>query len=76
MNQRQKHLDELSDWALASKFSDIQNCILTAKTEEQAERYNEQMIYAKNLIASRQQLVTNFTAMGKDRITTGHEGEE
>lgn len=60
---RQTNLDSLDDQQLKNSFGRIQQCIISAKTEEQAEKYNEQMKYCKELIANREQLQINFTSM-------------
>lgn len=73
---RQTHLDWLENEELHKKLKDIQSCIISSKTEEQAEKYNEQMKYCKALIGAREQIEISFTSMGKQKCTTGHEGDE
>lgn len=74
--QRQTNLDSLDDQQLQNTFKRVQQCIISSKNEEQAEKYNEQMKYCKELIATREQLEINFTSMWKQRSTTWHEGDE
>ena len=64
-------LDNMGLEQLERKMRDIQYCILSAKTEEQADPYSKQMEYTGKLIAAKKQIAINF-----DRCTTGHEGAE
>jgi len=73
---RQTHLDWLEDEELHKKFKDIQSCIISSKTEEQVDKYTEQMKYCKQLIESRGDIVETFTSMGKQRCSTWHEWDE
>ena len=66
--ERKKHLEELDDEQLERKFRDTQHCILSSKTEEQVDKYTEQMKYAKLLMDQRKGILQAFTSMGKQFI--------